>query len=162
MVAPVTHSSLFLREESAEIDSHGVASAEPIAGDGELFKVREGVPRMIPARDSSVSTDDGATQRSFGAKWAQYADEDAEHLSEFQYRWFDERFGFGDETRLASFLSLKGRILDAGTGPGLCAARCARLTEGRVVGMDLSESVSAAKRRNRRTEKPRLRSGTTF
>jgi SAM-dependent methyltransferase len=103
---------------------------------------------MVPEQDSSVTMDEGATQRSFGAKWAQYGEEEKDQLADFQYRWFDERFGFAGESALKEFLADKRRILDAGTGPGLCAARCARLSGARVVGMDLSDSVTAAHRRH--------------
>ena len=134
-------------------DTNGseVISGTLIARDGTHFSIREGVPRMVPAQDSSVSRDGGATQRSFGAKWHQYAEEEKDELADFQYRWFDERFGFAGDPELAEFLAGK-RVLDAGTGPGLCAARCARLTDGRVVGMDLSDSVVAARKRHAEQE----------
>jgi len=127
--------------EPEQIESGALAGAS-----GRRYEIREGVPRMVPADDSSVSADDGATQRSFGAKWAQYDEPDKEKLSEFQYRWFDQRFGFAGDTELAEFLGGRRWILDAGTGPGLCAARCARLSDAHVAGMDLSESVTAAHR----------------
>ncbi len=124
-----------------------VASGVLRANGGARYEIREGVPRMVPQAESSVTVDEGATQRSFGAKWEQYQEADKDQLAEFQYRWFDERFGFGDEAGFAAFLADKRRVLDAGTGPGLCAARCARLSGARVAGMDLSDSVTAAHRR---------------
>src|SRR5665213_1845762 len=60
---------------------------------GTRYEIRDGVPRMVPQADSSVTADEGATQRSFGAKWEQYEEADKDQLAEFQYRWFDERFG---------------------------------------------------------------------
>jgi len=114
---------------------------------GASYEIREGVARMVPDADSSVTVDDGATQQSFGAKWEQYAEPDKDLLADFQYRWFDDRFGFDGEAGLAAFLAGTNTILDAGTGPGLCAARLARLSAARVVGMDLSDSVTAASRR---------------
>jgi SAM-dependent methyltransferase len=133
-----------------EADAEGpeVLRGVLVSSDGARFPIRDGVPRMVPERDSSVTMDEGATQRSFGAKWAQYHEDEKDQLAEFQYHWFDERFGFADESALAEFLAGKRRILDAGTGPGLCAARCARLSDARVVGMDLSESVTMARRRH--------------
>ena len=140
---PKTGSPLSL--ESGHTAHDGAITAGELRGDdGGSYAIREGVPRMVPDSDSSVTADEGATQRSFGAKWAQYQEADKTRLSEFQYRWFDERFGFADEAGFASFLEGKRRILDAGTGPGLCAARCAALSDARVAGMDLSESVTAA------------------
>jgi SAM-dependent methyltransferase len=145
LVAPAGGAGLTLQ---ADADAPDVLSGLLVASDGVRFPIREGVPRMVPERDSSVTTDEGATQRSFGAKWAQYRDEEKDQLAEFQFRWFDERFGFAGEDALREFLAGKRRILDAGTGPGLCAARCARLSDARVVGMDLSDSVTAARRRH--------------
>jgi SAM-dependent methyltransferase len=133
-----------------ETDAKGpeVLAGVLVAMDGARFPIRDGVPRMVPEHDSSATTDDGATQRSFGAKWAQYREEEKDQLADFQYQWFDERFGFAGESALKEFLVGKRRILDAGTGPGLCAARCARLSDAHVVGMDLSDSVTAARRRH--------------
>jgi SAM-dependent methyltransferase/uncharacterized protein YbaR (Trm112 family) len=140
---PKTGSPLTLEPGHTAHDG-AITAGELRSEDGTGYAIRDGVPRMVPGSDSSVTADEGATQRSFGAKWAQYQESDKDLLAEFQYRWFDERFGFGDEAGFSSFLEGKQRILDAGTGPGLCAARCARLSGARVAGMDLSESVTAA------------------
>lgn len=142
-----------LSGERLELAGKGTQNGEVLSGallapDGTRFEIHEGVPRMVPPEHSSVTMDDGATQRSFGAKWAQYQEEDRDRLAEFQHRWFDERFGFAGERAFEEFLAGKHRILDAGTGPGICAARCASLSQARVVGMDLSDSVTAAHRRN--------------
>jgi SAM-dependent methyltransferase/uncharacterized protein YbaR (Trm112 family) len=146
LVDPNVGSPLTLGTEQSTGETP-IASGVLLSDDGARYEIREGVPRMVPDRDSSVSVDEGATQRSFGAKWEQYQERDKDQLAEFQYRWFDQRFGFADDTDFASFLAGKRWVLDAGTGPGLCAARCARLSEARVVGMDLSDSVTAARRR---------------
>ena len=137
-----------LRVEGAQAAGDGeIASASLLAHDGARYDVRERVPRMVPEVQSSVSADEGATQRSFGAKWEQYQESDKQQLAEFQYTWFDERFGFGDEPAFADFLRGRRWVLDAGTGSGLCAERCARLhPAGRAVGMDLSDSVTDARR----------------
>src|SRR5438105_3437493 len=116
LVAPAGGGSLTLEGDT---DRGEVLSGALVSADGSRYEIREGVPRMVPERDSSVTVDEGATQRSFGAKWAQYDDHEKDQLSRFQYRWFDERFGFRDETAFAEFLASKQRILDAGTGPGL-------------------------------------------
>ena len=132
-----------------EADANGgeVLSGALVSAEGARFQIRDGVPRMVPEQDSSATIDEGATQRSFGAKWAQYDDLQKDQLAEFQYRWFDDRFGFSSDSAFADFLASKRLILDAGTGPGLCAARCARLSDARVVGMDLSDSVIEAHHR---------------
>ncbi|MGZ4261730.1 MAG: class I SAM-dependent methyltransferase, partial [Solirubrobacteraceae bacterium] len=56
------------------------------------------------------------------------------------------RFGFADEDDLARTLDGASWVIDAGTGPGIQAARLARVTSAQVVGMDLSESVVRARR----------------
>src|ERR1700674_4596645 len=136
LVDPENGSALTFESDQPSGDQE-IGAGSLLGGDGTRYEIRDGVARMIPRADSSVSIDEGATQRSFGAKWEQYQDSDKDQLAEFQYRWFDERFGFGDEAQFESFLADRHWILDAGTGPGLCAARCARLSEARVVGMDL-------------------------
>ena len=110
---------------------------------GKSFEVRAGVPRMVPQDGSGP--DQAATAVSFGAKWSTLEPDQRERLSRMQYEWFDQRYGFADESELASHLAGAKRILDAGTGPGLHAARFARLSEAEVVGMDLSDSVSNAR-----------------
>ena len=146
LVNPIGRDTLTLEAEGdGDGDGAEILSGELIAGDGSRFAIREGVPRMVPGL-SSVTEDDGATQRSFGAKWDQYREEEKDQLADFQENWFDARFGFSGDSGLEEFLAGR-RVLDAGTGPGICAARCARLTTERVVGMDLSESVTAAQRR---------------
>src|ERR1700720_4164539 len=105
LVAPSTGAALAME---GELEGSEVLSGELVSRDGSRFAIREGVPRMVPARESSVTIDDGATQRSFGAKWDQYGEDDKDQLADFQYRWFDERFGFDGESALASFLADKG------------------------------------------------------
>jgi len=143
---PRSRSTLTLEPGAASVDGE-ITAGFLRSQDGTRYEIREGVARMVPDVDSSVTVDEGASQRSFGAKWAQYEEAEKDHLAEFQYRWFDERFGFAGDEEFASFLEGRRAILDAGTGPGLCAARCARLGSAPVVGMDLSESVTAAHRR---------------
>jgi SAM-dependent methyltransferase len=146
LVDPISGSRLTF-EDAPGAPETGVVTGALLSDDGTRYEIREGVARMVPHADSSVTMDAGATQQSFGAKWAQYQERDKDRLAEFQYRWFDQRFGFAGDAEFASFLAGQQWVLDAGTGPGLCAARCARLSEARVVGMDLSDSVIAARRR---------------
>ncbi len=147
LVSPTDGRPLTIEPEGPAANGSGLVSGSLVARDGTRFAIRAGVPRMVTTDSSSVALDDGDTQRSFAAKWAEYSEEEKDRLSEYQYRWFDQRFGFADETALGAFLAGKRRILDAGTGPGLCAARCATLSDARVIGMDLGESVTAAHRR---------------
>jgi SAM-dependent methyltransferase/uncharacterized protein YbaR (Trm112 family) len=147
LASPVDGQPLKIDTDGTSLDNSTVACGTLIAGDGTRFPIREGVPRMVQEGDSSVVADDGLTQRSFSAKWAEYSEGDKDRLAEYQYSWFDQRFGFVDENDFGFFLGDKRWILDAGTGPGLCAARCARLSGASVVGMDLSDSVTAAHHR---------------
>jgi SAM-dependent methyltransferase/uncharacterized protein YbaR (Trm112 family) len=141
LASPADRGSLSLGNGAAA-DSD-LESGTLVAGDGDSFEIREGVPRMAPSEEAPGQ--DG-TMESFGAKWSTLRPEQRDRLSSMQYRWFDERYGFGDEEGLRSHLEGVGSILDAGTGPGLHAARFARLSDAQVVGMDLSESVGDARR----------------
>ena len=96
LVAPAGGGPLTLE---ADGDVPDVISGVLVAYDGTRFPIRDGVPRMVPEQDSSVTMDEGATQRSFGAKWAQYREEEKDQLADFQYQWFDERFGFAGGVR---------------------------------------------------------------
>ena len=110
---------------------------------GHSFEISEGIPRLVPDRASSGQ--DG-TFESFSAKWKQVSDAELEQRFAQQYRWYVERYGFGDEQGLANFLSDKERILEAGTGLGGDSARFARLSDAEVIGLDLSEGISSAQR----------------
>src|SRR5450755_2138786 len=92
LVDPNSGSRLTLQPDHLTADGEITAGAL-LSDDGTLYEIREGVARMVPDADSSVTADEGATQRSFGAKWEQYEEPDKDRLAEFQYHWFDERFG---------------------------------------------------------------------
>lgn len=112
---------------------------------GDRYAVREGVPRLVPGENgAALGESDGGTAKSFGGKWALLSDDERDRLAAFQFEWYDRRFGWGGEEALASHLAGCETVLDAGTGTGYDAARYARLCPGRVIGMDLSESVTAA------------------
>ena len=141
LVAPGDRSDLSLaayRREDGE-----VLDATLAAEDGRSYAVRDGVPRMAPELETGDEQAD--TRTTFGSKWAKITDAERETLSVFQHRWFEERFGFGDEAGLARELEGAKWVLDAGTGPGIQAARLATVTAAQVVGMDLSESVVRAR-----------------
>ena len=114
------------------------------AADGRTFAIRDGVPRMAPELESADEQAD--TRTTFGSKWQTITDEERDTLAVFQHRWFEERFGFDDEADLARTLDGADWVIDAGTGPGIQAARLASITDAQVVGMDLSESVVRARR----------------
>ena len=113
--------------------------------DGHRFPIRDDVPRLVPA-DSGPLGDQTGTFDSFSAKWSRVDSEEVRQRFEAQYRWYVERFGFGDEDGLRRFLADKRTVLEAGTGLGGDAARFARLSDATVVGLDLSESIVTAQR----------------
>lgn len=113
---------------------------------GHRFQVAGAIPRLLPELAVAGNGEQAGTAASFGAKWEQVRDDDKPQLSEFQFRWYDERYGWGDETRLGDHLASCRHILDAGSGLGYDAARYARLSDGDVVGLELTDSVSIADR----------------
>ncbi len=54
---------------------------------------------MAPELQSADEQAD--TRTTFGSKWATITDEERDPLSVFQHRWFEQRFGYGDEDGLA-------------------------------------------------------------
>ncbi|MBV9817453.1 MAG: methyltransferase domain-containing protein [Solirubrobacterales bacterium] len=142
LAAPGDRSALTICDERRE--NGEVLEGSLIAQDGRRFEIRDGVPRMAPELQSADEQSD--TRTTFGSKWQTISDEERDRLSVFQYRWFEQRFGFGDEDGLAAELQGARWVIDAGTGPGIQAARLARVTDAQVLGMDLSESVVRARR----------------
>ncbi len=142
LAAPGDRSALTISEDRSE--SGDVLEGTLTAQDGRTFQIRDGVPRMAPELQSADEQAD--TRTTFGSKWATITDEERDSLSVFQHRWFEQRFGYGDEAGLAAELDNAEWVIDAGTGPGIQAARLATVTDAEVVGMDLSESVVRARR----------------
>ena len=142
LAAPGDRSSLTL--DDAGGDGAELLEGALTAPDGRTFEIRDGVPRMAPELQSADEQAD--TRTTFGSKWATITDDERDRLSVFQHRWFEQRFGYGDEDGLARELNGAEWVIDAGTGPGIQAARLATVTEAQVVGLDLSESVVRARR----------------
>jgi SAM-dependent methyltransferase len=136
LACPHDQSVLRLADGSAngEIESGKIGCER-----GHAFDVLEGVPRFV----SAAARREG-TFESFSAKWAQVSPEELEQRFAQQYRWYVERFGFGDEKALTKFLSGRERILEAGTGLGGDAARFAKLSKAEVIGLDLSDGIVGA------------------
>jgi SAM-dependent methyltransferase/uncharacterized protein YbaR (Trm112 family) len=142
LVSPSDRSTLIVNNDGC--DRREVLEGTLADADGRAFAISDGVPRMAPALESADEQAD--TRTTFGAKWRTISDDERRRLAEFQHRWFEQRFGFGDETGLARDLDGARWVIDAGTGPGIQAARLARVSAAHVVGMDLSESVVRARR----------------
>ena len=142
LASPSDGSGLTLRDE--QFSNGEVLEGTLASSDGRSFPIHDGVPRM--AAELASANEQADTQTTFGAKWRTITDDERERLTEFQHRWFEERFGYGDEAGLAHALEDARWVIDAGTGPGIQAARLSRVTNAEVVGMDLSESVVRARR----------------
>jgi SAM-dependent methyltransferase/uncharacterized protein YbaR (Trm112 family) len=117
-----------------------------VCDDGHRYPVTRAVPRLLPGLADATRVDQTETAASFGAKWELVRDDDKPQLSDFQFRWYDERYGWGDEQRLQAHLAGCNHILDAGSGLGYDAARYARLSPGQVIGLELTDSVAIAQR----------------
>jgi SAM-dependent methyltransferase/uncharacterized protein YbaR (Trm112 family) len=111
---------------------------------GHLRPVEAFVPRIVG--EDRTPDDQEGTEESFGAKWRTLRDEDQDALITFLHRWYDERYGFGDDDGLRAFLAGREMVLDAGCGLGRDVARYARLSDAQVVGFDLSDAVTRAHR----------------
>jgi len=130
------HDGRDLRQEGEEL----------VCPDGHRFPIRDGVPRLLPEPDAG-EIDQTGTSASFGAKWAMVESDAMPQIEEFQYPWYDSRYGFGDEQGLRDALAGARAVLDAGSGLGYDAARFARVCgEGQVVGLELTDLVTAAER----------------
>jgi len=115
-----------------------------VAPDGTRYDVVGGVPRLSDPAGSGQET----TFDSFSWKWSHVSDEEIDQRFVAQYAWYDERYGFGGEDGLATYLAGRRRILEAGTGLGGDAARFARLApHAEVVAIDLSVGIEVAARR---------------
>ncbi len=74
-------------------------------GDGRGFPFGTASRGWRPTWSADEQAD---TQTTFGAKWSTITDEERERLAEFQHRWFEQRFGYGDEDGLARELDGAG------------------------------------------------------
>jgi SAM-dependent methyltransferase len=115
-----------------------------VAPSGTRYDIRDGIPRLSDPLGSGQED----TFDSFSWKWSHVTPEEIDQRFEQQYAWYDERYGFGGDAGLASFLSDRSRVLEAGTGLGGDAARFARLApHAQVVAIDLSSGIETAVRR---------------
>ncbi len=88
------------------------------------------------------------TEDIFSDKWLE-ADSynDIDKLYKFQHSWFLDLYGFSDEDAFKDYLANKNVIVDTGCGLGYKAAWFAKLApHAIVIGIDISESISAAVR----------------
>jgi SAM-dependent methyltransferase len=128
LVCPDTGQKLALQNAN---EAGGDIREGELAAGARSFPIREGIPSFV---SEDVKADQ--TVRSFGAKWDKhryYRD----HTRRFYTEWYLQRYGFGDDKGLTSFLADKRFILDAGTGAGRDAANFAeRAPSATVFGVD--------------------------
>lgn len=142
LASPTDHGELSIADNRG-VDGD-IVEGVIAAADGRTFAIHDSIPRMAPELEIADAQAD--TRTTFGAKWQTITDTERDQLAEFQHRWFEQRFGFEDESALARELDGARWVIDAGTGPGIQAARLAAVSRAQVVGMDLSESVVRAHR----------------
>jgi SAM-dependent methyltransferase len=102
------------------------------------------------ANVSTSSENERQTSAAFSEKWSKLKQEtsDEEAWKKFQFKWYLDCYGYATERDLATALSLRNVILDAGCGPGYKAAWFARLNPNAlVIAMDLSDSIFLAAER---------------
>ncbi len=137
-----------LRARRPEGTARSASSVARRAMTAARYDVRERVPRMVPemrvVRQLRRRGDPAQLRRQVGA---------VQGVRQAAARRIPIRgltsgsVQFGDEPAFADFLRGRRWVLDAGTGSGLCAERCARLhPAGRAVGMNLSDGVTDARR----------------
>jgi SAM-dependent methyltransferase len=128
---PISSDPLQLANEDAELD---VDSAELVCtGCGRGWKVRRGVPRLVPP---DLVEQQRRTAAAFGFEWQHFA----ELHPEYEAQFLDWLYPIGRD-----FFSGK-RVLDAGCGTGRHAYFAARYGADEVVGLDLSDAVETALR----------------
>jgi SAM-dependent methyltransferase/uncharacterized protein YbaR (Trm112 family) len=144
LVCPADHTGLTM-SQVAPSQSDTVLAGELTCTLGHTFPITDGVPRVLSGTPEFV--DQSGTARTFAAKWEMLheGDDDA-RLTRFQHQWFEERFGWPDETALRRFLDGRERILEVGCGRGQDVARYARLSDAQIIGLDLSDVIFRANR----------------
>jgi ubiquinone/menaquinone biosynthesis C-methylase UbiE len=95
---------------------------------------------------ASRHTNQQHTNDAFSEKWQKYdQSEEKERLFQFQLDWYLRLYGFDTEGALASYLSTRNVIFDAGCGLGYKAAWFAKLApHALVIGMDFSDAARQA------------------
>lgn len=105
---------------------------------------------FIFQKSNSDKKNQEQTNLCFSEKWTKVSTSEGEleSMENFQKSWFLSLYGFHDEKDLASYLSKKKYIVDAGCGLGYKTAWLASLApDSLVIGVDYSEAaVLAAKK----------------
>lgn len=142
LCCPVSREPLHLRNEICSIGGE-ITSGELVANSGACYPITNGVPNLVVRQ--SLTLEQQKTIDSFSEKW-RLAPNYRTATSTYYKQWYLDRYGFKDESALASFLSSKSFILDAGTGLGRDAELFAKLSPGQVFAIDISSGVDLAYR----------------
>ena len=108
---------------------------------GHKFSIIRGIPRFVIDKTKNfVKTED-----AFSAKWrTHHKNHQAMDWTEFQKKWFLDRFGWKSITKFNNFLKDKQYVLEAGTGVGNTAKILSVNPSSQVFAIDASESIDFA------------------
>jgi SAM-dependent methyltransferase len=111
-----------------------------------LLEKRDFNGSFLSLQASHSHTEQLQTNAVFSEKWDKQAlNVHQDKGWEWQKRWYLDLYGFKDESALATFLSDKPVIYDAGCGLGYTAAWFAKLAPNSlVIGMDYSDAAAIA------------------
>ena len=139
---PATGAQLTLRDAQPP-DAPEIEIGELVSETGALYPIIDGVPDLV-VRDE-FSQGQRETVDSFSWKWERATGYRANTLAHYT-QWYLDRYGFGTEESLASFLRGATTILDAGTAHGRDAAMYVRNSAATVFGVDISSGIRNAYR----------------
>jgi ubiquinone/menaquinone biosynthesis C-methylase UbiE len=109
----------------------------------DIFKSKIDIHKnFITLESNSEDINQQHTNEAFTEKWSEYeSTKGKEVFYEMQKSWYLDLYGFNSEDELATFLSTKKYIFDAGCGLGYKAKWFADLSPNSIViGMDFSDA----------------------
>lgn len=135
LVCPRTGSSLRLEAEVTE--GPEILKGRLVSQGGNVYPIEGGICRFVPGYASEAEK---STVEAFGREWQSFDDHGAQMAGAGMFLQFVEPLGPDD---------FRGkRVLEVGCGGGRWLEVCARMGASEVVGLDYSEAVSVARRRN--------------
>lgn len=106
-----------------------------------VFPITEGIPRFVIDKTKDfIKTED-----AFSAKWRiHHKNHQAKDWTEFQKKWFLDRFGWKSISNFNDFLKNMQYVLEAGTGVGNTAKMLSINPTSQVFAIDASQSIDFA------------------
>ncbi len=138
---PIDGTPLSLKD--AAPDGAEIESGTLVAEGGGSYVIVGGIPNMLS--EAAFAVGQKETVESFSFKWRKATGYRRETLPHYT-KWYLDRYGFGTEESLASFLRDKRVILDAGTAHGRDAELYERSSTATVYGVDISDGIVNAYR----------------